>query len=109
MVLSDVAYVIGFDGKVKVLKAVIRGTVFSGHPTRTTFGNTLRVIFYLKYAFYLAGITKYSLFVCGDDVLAMIESCELDKFYRNFYRVYCIDKSTPMHGLGQVTKGAIFS
>jgi len=25
------------------------GTVFSGHPTRTTLGNTLRVILYFRY------------------------------------------------------------
>jgi len=73
MVLADTAYVIGFDGKVKVLKSTIRGTVFSGHPTRTTFGNTLRVIFYMRYAFHLSNIEKFSLFVCGDDVLAIIE------------------------------------
>jgi len=27
-----------------VFEAKIKGTVTSGHPTRTTFGNTLRVI-----------------------------------------------------------------
>jgi len=74
MVLSDDAYVNGFDDKKKVLSAQLCGTVFSGHPTRTTFGNTLRVIFYLKYSFYLSSIPNYSLFVCGDDVLGIIES-----------------------------------
>jgi len=28
------------------LRAKVRGTVYSGHPTRTTLGNTLRVICY---------------------------------------------------------------
>jgi len=73
MVLSDKAYVIGLDGKTKVVSVTIQGTVFSGHPTRTTFGNTLRVIFYIRYALYLSGITKYALFVCGDDVLLILE------------------------------------
>lgn len=100
MVLSDIAYVKGYDGKLKVVEATIEGTVFSGHPTRTTFGNTLRVIFYMKYSFHLAGIKKYSLFVCGDDVLAMIERCLLDIFKKSFYRIYTTDKSLNIHGLG---------
>lgn len=100
MVFSPDAYIIGFDNKRKVLKARISGTVFSGHPTRTTFGNTLRVIFYLKYAYYLSDIKNYSLFVCGDDVLSITEQYNKEKFERNFYRVYTTDKSKLVHGLG---------
>jgi hypothetical protein len=40
----------------KIFKATIRGTVTSGHPTRTTFGNTLRVILFYRYMFMKAGI-----------------------------------------------------
>lgn len=35
----------------KIFSATINGTVISGHPTRTTFGNTLRVIMYYEYIF----------------------------------------------------------
>jgi hypothetical protein len=35
--------------KVKYFGAKIRGTTFTGHPTRTTLGNTLRMMFYTKY------------------------------------------------------------
>lgn len=58
----------------------ICGTVFSGHPTRTTLGNTLRVMLYITYnIFLLDGLEeaiktffsmsdKYYMFVLGDDV-----------------------------------------
>ncbi len=85
MVLSNTAFVNGFDNKHRVLKATIVGTVFSGHPTRTTFGNTLRVIFYMKYAYHLAGIRDYALYVCGDDVLSICENRDRDRFNNAFY------------------------
>lgn len=31
------------------VKASVQGTVYSGHPLRTTLGNTMRVILYTKY------------------------------------------------------------
>lgn len=74
MVTCLEAKIQGLDKKKRILEATLVGTVFSGHPTRTTYGNTLRVILYLKFTFFLAGIDKYSLFICGDDCLAIIES-----------------------------------
>lgn len=56
----------------KVIKAKILGTVSSGHPTRTTFGNTLRVIHYYKYALFKAGIVHYKMYVGGDDFFIML-------------------------------------
>lgn len=82
------------------MKAVVSGTVFSGHPTRTTFGNTLRVITYMKYIFSLGQIDKYGLFVCGDDVLGIIENEQKELFEGVFYRVYTTDKTANFHGLG---------
>lgn len=51
--------------------AIIDGTVFSGSPTLTTFGNTMRVIFYHKYTMHMARIPedKFVLRVAGDDAL----------------------------------------
>lgn len=54
--------------KIKLFSGKVKGTVFSGHPTRTTFGNTLRVITFVKFILYLADITNYHLSVGGDDI-----------------------------------------
>lgn len=54
---------------------VIRGTTFSGHPTKTTLGNTLRSICYAYFYLICAGIKEPwnddRLFVmaAGDDVV----------------------------------------
>lgn len=48
-----IAEVLSFDFRVdgkNLAKGAIKGTVFSGHATRTTFGNSLRVYLYLRYA-----------------------------------------------------------
>lgn len=58
--------------RIKFMTGVIHGTVYSGHPTRTTWGNSMRVYLYTKFCMYLAGITKYKIWVCGDDMLAII-------------------------------------
>lgn len=54
------------------LKATLNGTVFSGHPTRTTLFNTVRVLLYNQFACHKLGIYDYSLFVSGDDVFGII-------------------------------------
>ncbi len=43
----------------KWIKGIYNGTVYSGDPTKTTFGNSLRVIFYTKYVLKLANIKNY--------------------------------------------------
>lgn len=35
--------------KLKYLSATIKGTTFTGHPTRTTDGNTKRMYYYTAY------------------------------------------------------------
>lgn len=54
--------------------------MFSGHPTRTTLGNSLRVMLYNLYMFEKAGIKKYSLSVGGDDTFIILEKEDLAKF-----------------------------
>lgn len=41
--------------KKREISGTVKGTVFSGHPTRTTWGNTLRV---LGYIFYIGRVCK---------------------------------------------------
>lgn len=40
----------------KQMSGELHGTVYSGHPTRTTFGNSVRVYLYTDYIMHLAGI-----------------------------------------------------
>lgn len=42
--------------KRKMMDTVIKGTTFTGHPIRTTFGNTMRMLFYAKYIKYMSKI-----------------------------------------------------
>jgi len=73
------------NGKRTLIYTVtINGTVFSGHPTRTTLGNSLRVILYNLFMFHLAGITKFSLSVGGDDTFILIEDKDLARFHEVF-------------------------
>lgn len=48
----------------------MKGTTFSGHPTATTLGNTLRSICYVRYYLHKAQIpiSLVRYFVAGDDV-----------------------------------------
>lgn len=98
----------GFGSKA-VLRAVIRGTVASGHPLNTTAGNTVRVLSYIKYIAHKANVYVEPL-VAGDDALVFIERKDLDAFYEVFGTVYDVPtKEFPMgeprpHGLGLLAK-----
>lgn len=56
---------------------VIKGTTFSGHPTKTTLGNTLRSICYAYWYLSLVGIRKpwksecCQVFAAGDDLVIL--------------------------------------
>lgn len=63
--------------RIKIMEGELHGTVFSGHPTRTTFGNSLRVYLYTDYICRKANISKYKIWVCGDDMLMIIERDEV--------------------------------
>jgi hypothetical protein len=68
---------------IKLLEAKVFGTVFSGHPSRTTFGNTLRILFLSMYISIQCGI-KWNMdmfhFQAGDDTCIIIERCLAEKF-----------------------------
>ena len=55
------------------VKYTIRGTTYSGHPTRTTLGNTLRVLLYFHFYTDTAVVTRFNktdtifVLVSGDD------------------------------------------
>jgi hypothetical protein len=90
------------DNAKKIFRAFsykVYGTVYSGDPTRTTFGNSLRVISYMEFILHCAGITKYKVFVAGDDVLLILNRCDLETFKTYFWLVYSKNEYG-MHGLG---------
>jgi len=62
-----IPYIMRYKGKI-VEKGMVHGTVFSGHATRTTFGNSLRVLLYHLFA--LRSIREHvTIRVSGDDAL----------------------------------------
>lgn len=64
-----------------MLKAKIRGTTFTGHPTRTTFGNTLRMRAYVSLIIKkLAYKTKILKWHAGDDVLIYMSRRFVNEF-----------------------------
>jgi len=69
----------------------------------TTFGNTMLMISYYKYALHTANITKYALKVKGDDVLLGVRACDAEKFERAHRLLFTYDKNEKVHGLGQIS------
>lgn len=43
-------------GRNKILKIRIKGTTFTGHPCRTTWGNTIRMISYILFFYHKLGV-----------------------------------------------------
>jgi len=94
--------------KVIIYTVIIVGTTFSGHPTRTTFGNSLRVILYLDFIAADAGYTglfsgtckELVLYVSGDDVMVKgtLEALEVIKNFIPKYYAANIKKQS--YGLG---------
>lgn len=54
-----------------VFRYVLDGTTFSGHPTKTTLGNTLRSILYTSFFCKAAGV-ECKFLAAGDDVTAWV-------------------------------------
>ncbi len=73
---------------VRLFTCTINGTVTSGHPTRTTFGNTLRVIAYYEFIFEELGIQHYKFFVGGDDFYCIMLEKDVELLNRNVFKYY---------------------
>lgn len=82
----------------------VDGTTYSGHPSKTTLGNTLRSIYYYRYISHKAGV-RTKILASGDDVVMTCERKDAD-WLRNTIRHYTlIDKSQAItKGLGQVVE-----
>lgn len=92
--------------RIRLLTAIMKGTVFSGHPTRTTLFNTLRVISYARFIAHLAAIPKHEfrIYAAGDDICVILNRKYLAAFKRCYKLVYIHDKmknpENASHGLG---------
>lgn len=69
----------GKKGWSAVLKAVLRGTTFSGHSTATTLFGTLRNIMYALFAYTLTDHGRN----CGKQIKFLLKS------FRNVARLFC--------------------
>lgn len=84
-----------------IFEALVIGTTFSGHPTRTTLGNTLRVMFYYCFAAGVDVVTfrssapAFFILVAGDDCVMWTCQDEVPRI------VECIKAvtSTVKHGM----------
>jgi len=83
----------------KLFRATLNGTVTSGHPTRTTFGNTMRVSLYWMYLFSEQMVRNYSMFVGGDDFFAIVNTRDLEKIRAGVKSLFSAEKSG-IKGLG---------
>lgn len=83
----------------------INGTTFSGHPTRTTLGNTLRSLVYHAYMLHRANIDNYFLAAAGDDVVCWVEALDAHRYAASIRRLTSSDPDTPAKlGIGQCIK-----
>jgi len=79
----------------------LKGTTFSGHPLRTTFGNTLRVILYRRYEAHCAGLRddEFVLKVTGDDSVLWVTPEKVKQLSDSILRLTSTVKSG-IRGLG---------
>lgn len=87
-----------------MLSFYLKGLTPSGHPSKTTMGNTMRSILYTKFIADKAGV-KIETLVSGDDVVIWCESRDSEKLVRAIrqYTVQDAKCRTPT-GLGQIVK-----
>lgn len=82
--------------------AIVDGTVFSGSPTLTTLGNTMRVMYYYKFILHCAGIHDYVLRVAGDDAVIWVDEDQADIFEDALHCFTSTTKLPQSKGLGQM-------
>lgn len=97
-------------------KISLKGTTFSGHPTRTTLGNSLRTLLYVCFLLYKSGFKEDAvlaffgksdniiIYVAGDDVIVSGRKDMVQAIYDNVYITHARDSEYGVHGLGQVAK-----
>lgn len=92
-----------WDWKSNLIGFDINGTTFSGHPTWTTLGNTLRSIAYGMNIFYDLGysINDYWMVAAGDDLVLWIWRADQAAIAQVISTLFSVDCNNPApHGLG---------
>lgn len=94
------------------MRLILGGSTFSGHPTLTTLGNTMRSLSYIWWTLERVGIqegwkkNKDSFSAAsGDDSICWIRSAKTDEFVQALKETTAKDKKTPQIGLGQCIDG----
>ncbi len=108
--LNVTAYTkLGRNQKTPLFRASIKGTVASGLPHRTTWGNAIRLIYvheYLRAKYKLS--PEFMFFVSGDDVITMVPDEDCEAFERGLKELYMTTgKTGTKHGTGMVLKEVI--
>lgn len=87
-----------------MMRGNLWGTVFSGHPTRTTFGNTLRMYILYKVIMKVARVPKsaYSLLMSGDDTLNFLKPQYEQAFLNVLWQF--VSRDLEVHGIGYQLK-----
>lgn len=96
-------------------KGIIKGTTPSGHPNKTTLGNTIRIIIFWKFLAYKCSIEwgkDIGCLQCGDDTVLFINPIYLEKYKEQLDRYSKDESKMPNdvkqvvdHGLGLQYKG----
>ena len=102
-----------YEGVNKVIYEIeIEGTTFSGHPTRTTLGNSLRTLSYVAFLAYISGFHDLAeaiimgtselvyVYVAGDDVIITGFSFVVERMFANLNLTHASDLEAGVHGLG---------
>lgn len=106
---SAFVQVFGHGDSLDYVALPMRGTTFSGHPTRTTLGNTFRSLMYMYYYLSEAGLTQpwdsKDVFVAaaGDDVVVWCNPDVTDRVVESIRSLTARDRKTDsVVGVGQV-------
>jgi len=97
-------------------KLKIKGTTFSGHPTRTTLGNTLRTLTFCAYLISLSfgeeegrkaffgESTRFVVYAAGDDVMIAGEARAMEQLSKDLSITHAPDVTVGIYGLGQCAR-----
>jgi hypothetical protein len=93
----------GFKGSKLMMTATLTGTTFTGHPTSTTYGNTLRMFFYTQYIMsHMTFKTKPVQMHAGDDVALALEESDCNQLREEVRKLTLEDipKERTEYGIG---------